>query len=169
MLFETERLTLREATTADAPFFLTLMNEAGWLKFISNHEIRTSDQVVEFIETKILPAYTAHGVGLWLVEIKKENRPIGICGFVDRDSLDEADIGFAFLERFGGQGYASEAAEGCLNFAKSQLPNDNILAIVLPENLRSVKLLKKLGFKLKSDFSHPGSEEKLDLYTIENR
>ena len=144
------------------------MNEPGWLKYIAQHDIQTTQKGIEYIETRIMPAYAQDGIGLWLVELKESHRPIGICGFVNRDSLDHVDIGFAFLDAFGGKGYAFEAAEACLAFARSNLKDDNILAIVLPESKISIRLLEKLGFEQTSIFSHPGSDEKLHLFSIRN-
>ncbi len=167
-IFSTNRLTLREATPADAPFFLELMNEPGWLNYIAQHDVQTHAKATEYTKTKIMPAYAENRFGLWLVELKETHQPIGICGFVSRDSLPNVDLGFAFLEAFGQQGYAFEAAGGSLNFARLNLKDDNISAIVLPENNRSVRLLEKLGFQLRSDFYHPGSDEKLHLYSIKN-
>ncbi|MFK7804535.1 MAG: GNAT family N-acetyltransferase [Anaerolineae bacterium] len=166
MISATGRLNLREATTADAEFFLTLLNEPAWLKFISQHEMRTHEHVVEYLETKIIPSYSANGFGFWVVELKADQQPIGICGFIKRDSLEHADLGFAFLEAVWGQGYAFEAAVASLKYAKINLSEPKILAITLPENKRSSSLLERLGFDLESTFSHSGSDEILSLYSL---
>ena len=165
----TDRLNLREATTADAEFFLALLNEPAWLKFIAQHDIRAHNQVVEYLETRIIPSYATNGFGFWVVELRASNRPIGICGFIKRDSLEYIDLGFAFLEAHWGQGYAFEAAEASLKYARSNIDDDKILAITLPENKRSCGLLERLGFELESTFSHPGSDEILSRYSIENQ
>lgn len=162
----TDRLNLREATTADAEFFLTLLNQPAWLKFISQHDIRTQEQAIAYLQTKIIPSYAQNGFGFWVAEARANRRPIGICGFIKRDSLEHIDLGFAFLEAFWGQGYAFEAAEAALEYARLNLNDDKILAITLPENKRSCGLLERLGFKLESTFSHPGSDEILSLYAL---
>ena len=168
----TERLVLREATAsdnnADADFYLALLNEPAWHQFIYQHEMNTKEKVVEYLEQKVIPAYREFGFGFWVVETKSDQQPIGICGFIKRDSLEHVDLGFAFLEAFWGHGYAFEAAEASLEYAKSELSDNKILAITLPENKRSSRLLEKLGFTLESTFSHPGSDEILSLYAINN-
>lgn len=164
----TDRLSLREARVDDAEFFRALLNEPAWLKFISQHEIRSHAQVVDYLETRIIPPYANDGFGFWVVELKADRRPIGICGFIKRDSLEHIDLGFAFLEAYWGHGYAFEAAEASLDYARSNVNDNKILAITLPENKRSSTLLERLGFGLESTFSHPGSDEILSLYSIKN-
>lgn len=162
-----KRLALREATLADAEFYLRLMNEPAWHQFIYQHEMNTTEKIVEYLEQKVIPAYQTLGFGFWVVELQDEKHPIGICGFIKRDTLEHADLGFAFLKSHWGKGYAFEAAEASLNYAKSNLNEDKILAITLPENSRSSRLLERLGFELESNFSHPGSDEVLSLFSID--
>jgi RimJ/RimL family protein N-acetyltransferase len=45
--------------------------------------------------------------------------PIGICGLVKRNYLDDIDLGYALLPRYWGQGYAYEAAKAVLDYATS--------------------------------------------------
>ena len=161
-----ERLILREAVASDTDFYLALLNEPSWHQFIYQHEMNTREKVVEYLEEKVIPAYQAQGFGFWVVELKSNKQPIGICGFIKRDSLEHIDLGFAFLEAFWGKGYAFEAAAASLIYAESNLNLDKILAITLPENKRSIKLLQRLGFAFESTFSHPGSDEVLLLYSL---
>ena len=61
--------------------------------------------------------------------------------------LDNYDLGFAFLPEFQQQGLAFEAARGILNFVTNNMHEKIILATLLPENVKSIKLLEKLGFQ----------------------
>lgn len=53
-----------------------------------------------YILTGPMDMYSRLGFGLYLTELKEEGIPIGICGLIKRDSLEDVDIGFAFLSRF---------------------------------------------------------------------
>lgn len=146
-ILKTKRLKLRELTKGDAAFVLKLMNDPLWLRFIGDRHIRTIEDAENHILQKMIPNYAALGFGFYLVELKDNHAPIGICGLVKRPFLDHIDIGFAFLPEYHGRGYAFESAFAVLNFAKNDLGIDHIVAITDPENTRSIKLLEKLGLR----------------------
>ena len=104
-ILQTERLTLRHATTDDAAFILTLLNDPSWMKYIGDRGVRTLKEAEKYILDKLVNSYEEHGYGLYLTELKKDKTPIGICGLVNRDTLEDIDIGFAFLPDFTGKGY----------------------------------------------------------------
>lgn len=146
-ILETERLILRELVADDGEFMNALLNSPGFLKYIGDRCVRTNENAAEFIETRYRKGYRENGYGLWGVELKGGGL-IGICGFVRRDSLPGADIGFAFLPEFEGRGYAFEAASATMNFGRQNLGFTRVLAITTPDNEKSERLLLKLGFVL---------------------
>ena len=164
IISKTKRLLLREASTDDSEFILKLINEPAWKKFISNHSIDTIAKASEYIEQKMLAMYQKIGFGLWIVEKIDDSVPIGICGLLKRDSLQSIDLGFAFLAKYWGHGFALKATIASLIYAKSEIKANKIVAITNPLNTRSVKLLEKAGFIYESKFSHPGSDDILSLY-----
>jgi RimJ/RimL family protein N-acetyltransferase len=143
-VLSTERLELRHLTTDDAGFILELTNDPDWLRYIGDRGIRTLDDARRYIETGPMEMYARLGFGLWAVEPRGGGAPVGICGLLRRDWLDDADIGFAFLPAFRGMGYAREAAAATLDYART-LGLNRVLAIVSPENEASLRLLVKLG------------------------
>jgi len=145
-VLETERLVLRWLTADDADFLVELMNDPDWLRFIGDRGIRTADDARRYVETGPARTIAERGFGMYAVELQETGEPIGICGLVDRDWLEEADLGFAFLPRFRGRGYAHEAAAATLEQATTTLGLNAVLAIVSPENQVSIRLLTKLGF-----------------------
>jgi ribosomal-protein-alanine N-acetyltransferase len=107
-------LRLRPLGPDDAPFILELVNEPAWLRHIGDKHVASVQDAERYIRESVLRMYERFGYGLYLVESKDAGEPLGICGFVKRDSLDCPDLGFAFLERFWNRGYASEAARAAL-------------------------------------------------------
>jgi ribosomal-protein-alanine N-acetyltransferase len=146
-VLETERLTLRRLTTADAAFIFELVNEPSFIQNIGDRNVRSHDDAVRYIEQGPVASYEQHGFGLYLVEVKDLQIPIGICGVLKRDSLDYADIGFAFLPHFWRHGYAIESAAAVMGYARNVLGLGTIAAITSLDNGRSIKLLDKLGFE----------------------
>ncbi len=142
-----ERLRFRQPNEGDASFYLRLMNEPDYIRFIRDHGIRTNEEAAEHIRTKTLPRFAEQGFGLWLVELKETGEPIGVCGLVVREELDCPDLGFAFLEEHRGKGYGREAGLAVLDFVRKDLKLGALCAIADPENTRSGNLLTKIGFE----------------------
>jgi RimJ/RimL family protein N-acetyltransferase len=145
VVLDTKRLQLRHFTLDDAPFILELVNDPSWIQFIGDRGIRTLAQAEEYLQNGPMASYAEHGFGLYLVQRKFDNVRLGMCGLVKRPSLPHVDIGFAFLPQFTGYGYAFEAATAVLHHAHHDLNLSPIVAIVAPDNQRSIKLLQKLG------------------------
>ncbi|MCY7376707.1 MAG: GNAT family N-acetyltransferase [Pyrinomonadaceae bacterium] len=102
---------------------------------------------------------------MWAVELKETGAAIGICGFVKRDSLPDANIGFAFLPRFEGRGFALESAVGAMKYGRGKLNLKRVLAITSPDNEKSGRLLGKLGFKFERLMTFPDDAEELKLFS----
>jgi ribosomal-protein-alanine N-acetyltransferase len=141
----TERLVLRWLAEEDAGFILELTNDPDWLRHIGNGGIRTLDDARGYIATGPAAMYARLGFGLYAVELRESGTPVGICGLIKRDWLEDVDVGFAFLPRFRGMGYAREAASATLEYARSALGLCRIAAIFSPDNDASIRLLAKLG------------------------
>lgn len=144
---ETERLTLRRMTTADAPLMLALLNDPDFLRFVGDRQVRTDEEARRYLENGPLAAYARDGFGSYAVELKRSGDAIGICGLFKRDHLPDPDIGFAFLPAWRGQGFAGESAQAVLRDAAARLGLTRVLAIVDPRNARSIALLERLGLE----------------------
>jgi RimJ/RimL family protein N-acetyltransferase len=97
-----ERLTLRPLTLDDAAFILELVNEPGWLQYIGDRGIRSEEGARTYLRSGPMAMVERRGFGLLAVERTGEDVPIGICGLLQRETLADVDIGFAFLARYGG-------------------------------------------------------------------
>src|SRR5205823_3192935 len=102
MLLETERLSITEFTTDDAGFILQLVNSPSWLQFIGDRQVYTLADAELYLVNGPISSYQQLGFGLWKVELKDGGKPIGMCGFLKRTFLDDADIGYALLPEFEG-------------------------------------------------------------------
>jgi RimJ/RimL family protein N-acetyltransferase len=111
--------------------------------------------------------YRRYGFGLNRVALKAGDRPVGICGLLRREALPEADLGFALLPGFRGQGYACEAAQAVVGHGFEQLGLPRIVAIVTPRNRPSRRLLRSLGFGFEREIEMEPKRDLLDLYVID--
>lgn len=145
-ILTTERLTLREALPDDAAFVRRLVNEPGWKQHINDPGVRTLEDALAWMETRLLKPYREQGHGFWLVERRSDKALVGLCGLFKRPVLERPDLGYALLAQHEGQGYAAEAARGCVQHARAVLKWSHLSAITAVDNLRSHQLLRKLGF-----------------------
>jgi RimJ/RimL family protein N-acetyltransferase len=162
-ILETDRLVLRRLSLDDAPFILELVNEPSWLQYIGDKGVRTPEDARKYLREGPMAMYQRSGFGLYRVERKDDGEPMGMCGLIKRDTLPDVDIGFAFLPRFWGQGYAREAAAAVLALGKDTLGLKRIVAITNPDNESSIRLLESLGFRFETvlRLSADGAETKL--------
>lgn len=167
-VIETERLALRRLTIDDSEFILELLNDPDWLRFIGDRGVRTLDDARSYISKSLVAMYERFGFGLYLTELKSDGTPTGICGLIKRDSLEDVDVGFAFLPKFRGQGYAYESAAAVMEYGKRAFGLTRLAAITSADNDVSGRLLEKLGFKFERmvKLSDDGDEIKLFIIDI---
>ena len=163
-ILETERLRVREFDLDDSEFIIQLFNSPGWLKYIGDRKVKTIQQAQYYLENGPIKSYRENGYGLYLVEKKVDGTPMGMCGLLNRKNLEHPDIGFAFLPEYHGKGYAREVASAMLSHVREKLRIPTIAAITLPENLKSITLLEKIGLRYHKRFSFPNSAEELLLF-----
>ena len=143
---ETERLALRELAESDDAFVLELVNEPDWIRFIGDKKVRTLEDARRYLREGPIASYRKNGFGLWAVETKSSRETTGVCGLIRRPELEDVDLGFAFLARFRGKGYAREAAAACVQVARERFGLVRLVAITDPENQRSMRVLERIGF-----------------------
>ena len=166
LIAETERLIIREVEELDAAFMNELLNSPGFLNYIGDRGVRSVDEARVFIRDRYRKSYADNGYGLYAVLLKPTDKPVGICGFVRRDSLPGPDLGFAFLPEHEKKGFGTESSLALLEFGRRELGFDRLYAITTLDNESSIKLLKKLGFSFVEETI--GSEgERLNLFMSE--
>ena len=166
-ILETERLTVRELQYDDSSFIIQLLNCPGWLQYIGDRNVRTTEDAIRYIDEGPRKSYREKGFGLYVVETKNNRISIGICGLLKRDAIRHPDIGFAFLPEFEGHGYALEVAQAIMRYAKDYLKITNVCAITKADNVRSIRLLEKLGFVYVRQIRLPSTNEELLLYSTD--
>lgn len=164
IVIETARLRLRRLHEGDAGFILELLNEPGWLRFIGDRGVRDLDAAHAYLRDGPMAMYARHGFGLYAVERSVDGVSLGLCGPLRREALADADLGFAFLARHGGQGYAQEAAQATMRHVREDLGLARLVAITLPENARSIRVLEAVGFAFEQRIHLSGDGEELCLY-----
>lgn len=159
VILETYRLILRNIEPDDAAFMLDLVNQPSYHKYIGDKGVRTIADAKNFINNVVAKSYDENGFGHYVIELKDDSKtPIGTCGFVNRASLEDPDVGFALLPQFEKKGFAFEAADAVMKHGREHLGMNRIAAITTQDNDASIKLLGRLGLKFERLIEMPTGE-----------
>lgn len=163
----TPRLVLRRLTERDAGFLLELVNDPDFLRNIGDRGVRSLADARGYLRQGALASYRRHGFGHYLVALRGSGEAAGICGLARREPLDAPDLGFAFLPAHRGRGYAAEASGAVLEEAREVHRLVRVLAVALPDNVPSIRVLEKLGFRRRGSVRWPGEDTDLALFARE--
>jgi ribosomal-protein-alanine N-acetyltransferase len=166
-VIETDRLTLTRLSYDDCAFIVELVNEPSFKRFIGDKKVKSEDDARTYLEDGPIGSYERFGFGLFLVSPKDTGVPAGINGLVRRPEFDDPDIGFAFLERFRGRGYALESSVAVLEYGFDTLGLERVTAMADPRNERSIRLIEKLGMRYERKVRMPGDDHDIALFAIE--
>jgi RimJ/RimL family protein N-acetyltransferase len=166
-VLDTERLSIRKFSLEDAGFMLRLLNEPSFLQNIGDKGVRTLENARSYILDGPIASYTKFGFGTWVVENAESGAPMGLCGLLKRDVLEDFDLGYAFLPEFWAQGYAHEAASAVLSYARDTLGLERVAAITQVDNESSIRLLKKMGFAFEGLIRLTADTPEINLFALE--
>jgi len=108
--------------------------------------------------------YEKFGFGLWHVSRRSDGASMGMCGLLRRDIFPDADLGYAFMPEYWGQGYAFEAADAVVKHASKKFGLTRLIAVVSEGNEGSIRVLEKLGMKFERMVSMRPGEPDVRLY-----
>ena len=114
-----------------------------------------------------MASYAKNGFGLYLVALKETDESIGMCGLIKRDTLEDVDIGYAFLPKFWARGYAVESTRAVKEYAKNVIGLKRIVAITDPLNEDSIRVLEKIGLQFKKMVRLSEDDIDLKLFSID--
>lgn len=175
---ETERLILRTWQEEDTLPYFQINQDPKVIEFLSGGAM-TMDEVKNFIAT-MNQQFVKFKYTLWAVEEKSSGKLIGWIG-LNRPTWKAhftpcVEIGWRLGSKYWNKGYATEGAKAALKYGFETFDLNEIIAFTVPKNLRSIKVMEKIGMKrdLKGDFMHPKlpSDHKLSqhiLYRIQKK
>ncbi len=156
-MIETQRLILRQWSADDIPAFTQLNACPDTMEFFpSVYSQEQTQELVDWCSASI----AERGWGFWAVEEKVSSDFIGMVGLNDfpRDIpvKQSHEVGWRLLRTYWGKGYATEAAKASLSYGFNKLGLDEIVAFTPTGNVRSRKVMDRLGMTLEPDtFEHP--------------
>lgn len=167
MLFQSERLNFRVMTVDDAPLMLEVLNTPEFLQFVGDRNLHTLEATQTRIQEHLLPQQDRLGYSMYHVSLRETGEPVGMCGLIRRDGLDDTDVGYAFRPAHYGKGYATEAVRAVLEYARRTLGMRRVVAIVDPSHAASIHVLNKAGLSKVGMVCLPGETEAINLLAID--
>ncbi len=149
-LITTPRLRLRKHVLSDAPYMLDLNSDPEVVRYTGDtalEDIAAAEAVVRYVQSQ----YEQHGMGRWVVELIETGEILGWCGLKMHPDEGVVDLGYRFHQRHWRKGYAFEAAEACFKYGVEVLHLTKMIGSSSGENIGSVRILEKLGFKYAND------------------
>lgn len=160
-VLETERLCFRKLTPSDEMHIFELDSNPEVHKYLGNHPITTIAQARDYIDN-INGQYERNGIGRMAAILKDTGEFIGWAGLKlehDENGHDEFyDVGYRFIERYWGNGYATEAAQFFVDYGFNVLKMEKINASALAGNIGSCKALEKAGLQYIESYDYDGEE-----------
>jgi ribosomal-protein-alanine N-acetyltransferase len=151
-VLETPRLRLRQLRLdeTDIEAISAIFGDPVAMQFFPSTYNRIN--VEEFIERQ-LKRYATEGYGLWAITLKTNGQVIGDCGLARQlvNDTQEVEVGYHVNRSFQKEGYATEAALGCMNLAFDQLGLSRLISMIRPENVPSRRVAEKNGMTVEAE------------------
>ena len=144
IVIETQRLLLREMTPADRPALCRILQDSE-VMYAYNGPF-SDEEVDEWLERQ-LARYRQWGYGLWAVVLKATGEMIGQCGLTLQqwNGREMLEAGYLFQRSHWHQGYATEAARACMDYAFGTLNSHLVCSIIRDNNLPSQQVALRNG------------------------
>lgn len=160
---ETERLILRELLSTDDLGMFALDSDPAVHRFVGKKPVKHINESRLMIKN-IRDQYVVNGIGRWAVVLKETNEFIGWSGIkLITDSINNHqnfyEIGYRFIQKHWGKGYATEAGLAFVDFAFNEMKVDVLYAYADNDNFNSRHILEKLGMQFVNSFEYEGEEE----------
>lgn len=160
---ETERLILREMVSSDDVGMFELDSNPEVHRFLGNKPVKNIKESQGYIEN-VRQQYRDNGIGRWAVILKETNEFIGWSGIklikdVINNHQNFYEIGYRFIQKHWGKGYASEAGLAFVNYAFNEMKVEKLYAYADAGNVNSRHILEKLGMHYVNSFEYDGEEE----------
>ncbi|MBB6218003.1 ribosomal-protein-alanine N-acetyltransferase [Anaerosolibacter carboniphilus] len=145
---ETSRLLLRKITSEDAKVLLNYWSDEDVIRYMNIESLTKIEFIHEMIDL-LNNLYDNRQAIRWGIINKENNHLIGTCGY--NSGLDEnehtGEIGYEIGKEYWGKGFMQEALKSVIDYGFQTMDLNRIEALVMLENIASIELLKKLGFK----------------------
>ncbi|WP_421976352.1 GNAT family N-acetyltransferase [Roseivirga seohaensis] len=161
-----KEIELRLVSENDAQLLYDLMTAKKWLNYIGDRGIKTLEDAKQYILDTMHPDLQLKGFVNHVVIDSETKEEVGTCSLHNREGVEGLDVGYAILEKYEGNGYATTSAKMMVELAFNTHRAEVVRAITRDSNVGSCRVLEKVGFKHEGYVQLPKGEEQLKLYIL---
>ncbi len=143
MLLETNRIIVKNFNNSDISDWAKIENDAVIRRYVDG-KVLSLKEAGEYVEMNTRQ-YQTHGYRRYPFRLKETRKLIGMCGFLNEP--DGIDFGYRYSNDSWGKGLGFEAAKEVLEYSFSKLGLEKVLGLTTEENVGSIRIFEKLGFK----------------------
>jgi RimJ/RimL family protein N-acetyltransferase len=155
-ILDTGRLILRRFTLDDLPAFFQLGSRPEIIRYAQSTPLASLEEARAFMLAAPFQDYSTYGYGRFACVWKESGQVIGFSGLKYVPEIGDTELGYRFLPEFWGMGLATEAGRASIEFARSDLGLERLVAMVHPDNVASASVLTKLGFAVEKQLRYSG-------------
>ena len=163
---DTSRLRLRQPAASDLNAYASLCADAEVMRYVGDRGPLTREDAWRQL-AMLIGHWALRGYGMWVVEELGSRAFVGRVGLNYPEGWPEPEVAWALARPYWGRGYAFEAATAALRVAFGMLGWSRACSLIVPLNLRSIRLAERLGERFERNVLVRGHE--LSLYAIERR
>jgi ribosomal-protein-alanine N-acetyltransferase len=154
-VIQTARLTLRPLTLADVDAIFAIIGDPIAMQYYPR--AYTRKDAVEWVERN-QRRYENDGYGILAMALKGIIELIGDCGIVRQTVEEESmlEVGYHLRRDHWGNGYATEAARACMDYAFGELGAGKVVSLIRPENIPSRRVAERNGMRVERQVMHDG-------------
>lgn len=154
-VIETEQLILRPPTKLDLNDWASrIFADPDVIRYMPKRDMMPYERAERALRVSN-ENWKAHGYGGWVIRDKANGQLVGSCD-LDSEELGEVELGYCLAKAYWGKGLATEVAQAVVRFAFEDLKLERLVAVVVPENIASWKLLERIGFMIERKAHHYG-------------
>jgi RimJ/RimL family protein N-acetyltransferase len=143
---ETSRLILRPFEEGDAEAAFTWFGDPDVMHFTTTGPDSSIEKTKARL-AKYQEHQSAYGFSKWIILDRATGSAIGDSGLLNLEEYGRIDLGYRFAKPYWGKGLATEAAAAWVRAAFGDFHIARLTAFVHPENVASIRVLDKLGFR----------------------
>ena len=145
---ETERLLLRAFGEEDFEDYARMCANPEVMRYLGEYQPLTRIEAWRQLAA-VVGHWQLRGYGLWAVEERSSGKLVGRIGFYNPEGWPGFELGWTLAREAWGKGYATEGARSALRYAFTEMGRENVISLIHPDNLASVRVAERLGEKIK--------------------
>jgi RimJ/RimL family protein N-acetyltransferase len=155
-VIDTGRLLLRRFETDDLEAFYQLCSRPAIIRYAQGAPLASREAALEYMKSAPFRDYATYGYGRFACVWKPTGAVIGFSGIKFVPEIAENELGYRFFEEYWGLGLATEAGRASIEFARSALGLERLVAMIHPDNVASARVVTKLGFSREKCLRYSG-------------